>query len=100
MDKPPPTRDAGTADAGVTQSSVVKERRAAFKARMDRAAVTIGKAKHGTVTVSKMLWSTGFASDNEKDSVLVLMNTPDGEVGLMFILSDGTWDSLPDDFRP
>jgi hypothetical protein len=101
MDKPVPTVDAGVAtpDAGVAQSNVVKTRREEFRVRINKAAVGMGRARHGTVSVQKLLWSTTIVSETE-DSVLVLLSTPDGDVGLMFLFNEGKWDSLPDDFRP
>lgn len=95
--------DAGTLDAGVRQLTErevkVVARRIDFKVSLADLMTKMSEGRGGPVTTKKVFWSTVQASE-EKDAVMVLLDSPDGEVGLFFFFNNGKWTTFPDDFKP
>lgn len=90
-------------DAGVRQLTErevkVVARRIDFKVSLADLMTKMSEGRGGPVTTKKLLWSTVQASE-EKDAVMVLLDSPDGEVGLFFFFNNGKWTTFPDDFKP
>lgn len=89
--------DAGAVDAGPSAKDLaIATRRATFKMHLDN--LVVMWSARGTVSVKKLMWSTANVSET-MDSVMVILNTPEGEVGLFFTFSEGRWKTFPDDFK-
>lgn len=97
LDKPLVKVDAGVkiqfVEVGVDPEQVIQDRRTEFRKQM----MLLFNARINT-RVKSILWSTGAVS-TKTDGAIVILDVNGTEVGLFFYYRDGSWKTIPDDFK-
>lgn len=97
LDKPLVKVDGGvklqSVDAGVDPEQVIQDRRTEFKKQI----MLLFNARANT-RVKSILWSTGAVS-TKTDGAIVILDANGTEIGLFFYYREGSWKTIPDDFK-